>query len=139
MARDGSFAIGDADLVQTKALPASAGDASTTAFDLGAAQANQDFLADCEMLVSAPALTTTQMPDTKTATYKVEESADNITFATLLAAVISQVGAAGAGAAAATKRIRLPVNVKRYARLTVTTGAAAGDCSGATMSVALKF
>jgi hypothetical protein len=132
----------------TIALPAAAGAVHTPVIDLGAPSADgapaTDFVAQCELLVTAPALDTTQLPDTTTAIYEVEQSANGTSnFTALTAALITQTGADGAGAAAATARLRLPTNVQRYIRVTVTTAnvgeADAGDCSGASVLAEMLF
>lgn len=125
------FAIKDADLEQSKALPAAPGSIYTTAFDLGAGIPNAEFLADAEFTIAAPALTVVQLPNGETATYKVQDSTDNVTFVTVADAVLVQTGAGGAGAAAANGRARLPSDVSRYVRLAVTISGGAGDCSAA--------
>lgn len=128
----------DANLIKTVALPDSAGDANSPSIDLEHT-AHGDHLVDMELEASAPVLTATELPDDETATYKVEHSDDDSSFATVpgCAAVITQTGASGAGAAAATEKVRLPRDVKRYVRVTATTSAGAGDCSGKSLSAAL--
>ncbi|MGC4004692.1 MAG: hypothetical protein QM811_16860 [Pirellulales bacterium] len=60
------------------------------------------------------------------------------TVADLFADVLVQTGAGGAGAAAATKRIPLPTNVKKNIRLKgVKSGS--GDASGSTATLELKL
>jgi len=132
-------AIRDATLVETKALPAADGSVYTTAFDLGAAPADRDFEAEHELLITAPALGTTPLPDADTMTYAVQDSADNSTFTTLYDAVLVQTGAGGAGAAAATARAKLPSDVKRYVRAAATGAGTIGDCSGSSMTAELLF
>jgi hypothetical protein len=57
-----------------------------------------------EVLVSAPALSTTIAPDTRTMTYRIQHDTDSAfgTAATLVDNLIVQTGAGGVGAAAAT-------------------------------------
>lgn len=123
-------------LKQTKALPASDGTVVTTAIDLMNGT-NGDFLGDVDCIATAPVLTTTELPDDDTATYKLEDSADNSTFADLQTGVITQTGADSSGAAAATATVRLPKDVSRYVRLSVTTAGTSGDCSGKSMTLEL--
>jgi hypothetical protein len=89
--------------------------------------------------LSAPALIVTQLPNSATATYFIQTSPDNSSWTTIYAAVITQTGASGAGAAAATARSRLPVECARYVRAGVTTASSPGDCSGASMTLQLVF
>jgi len=138
MANENSYNRRDANLEETKALPADAGAGNATsidAFDLGSA--HEAFLAPCELELEAPALGTTPLPDGTEIHYDVEDSADDSSYAVIAADVIVQTGAGGAGAAAATERFRLPSNVRRYVRVTAEgddgTGTL-GDCSGSSMT-----
>lgn len=108
----------DATHIITRALPNGANTVNSTAIDLELG-ANADFVGNQELLISAPALATADLPDTKTMKYHVVHDDDSdISDGTVLASeVIVQTGAGGAGAAAATARFRLPSNVKRYVGL----------------------
>ena len=125
----------DADLIITKALPNGAASTATDGIDLGHG-ANGDWLADVEFEVSAPALTTAEQPDDKTMTYIIEHDTDSAfgSAATLIDRVIVQTGAGGAGADAATKRVRLPSDCNRYIRLKAT-GSATGNSSTKSMTL----
>lgn len=93
-----------------------------------------------ELILSAPALTATELPDTKTMTYDVvaATAADFSDAAVIQKAAITQTGASSAGAAAATKRLRLDESNSRYIGLQIT-NSGAGDASGksATLEVAV--
>lgn len=135
----GAFTVGDRNFYTTKTLPASATTADSTGFDLGHGSARGDFLANCELKISAPALATGQLGDGATMKYTVQHD-DDVAFgtaATLEADVITQTGAGGAGAAAATYTMRLPVDVKRYVRVRATNSA--GNSSASSMTVELLF
>lgn len=125
----------------TRALP---GAASTTvdgaALDLGHGSKG-DFLAPCELKVSAPAVTTTMAPDTRTFTYSVihSDNADLSAPSVLHSAVITQTGAGGAGAAAAEAIVRLPVDVKRYVGVRIVSGVSTTDASAVKATVELLF
>jgi hypothetical protein len=133
------FLMKDASLKGTRALPAAA---STTvdggAIDLGHGSYG-DFLADCEVKISAPAVNTTMAPDTRTFTYSVihSDNSDLSSPAVLYLAVITQTGAGGAGAAAAEAVVRLPVDVKRYVGVRVVSGASTGDASSVSATIEL--
>jgi hypothetical protein len=135
------YNVRDTLLKQTVALPATATNAVLAAFDLGELSTRDDFVAQCELLITAPALTTTQLPDASTATYSVEMSTDNFVTNTVIVAdkVLVQTGAGGAGAAAATARFRLPTQVSRYARVKVTLAGSPGTCVAATLTGELLF
>lgn len=131
--------VKDAQVKVTRALPAStAAVTSTTAIDTGKTTALGEQKNSMELLVSAPALSTAQLPDTKTMTYDVigSSNADLSSPTTLASALITQTGASAAGAAAATKRYRLASDAPRYIGLKVTPSASGtGDASGATATL----
>ena len=131
----------DANFKKTKALPNGAATVNADALDVGLVGDRGAREAECELLISAPALTTTELPDTKTMTYDVQASSSP-TFASgnvdLGKAVITQTGAGGAGAAAATARFRLPSTCPRYVRVNAT-NSGAGDASGKSLTEEILF
>jgi len=133
--------VRDANFIALKALPASAGSTNTSGLDLGLQTARGARLGECELQIDAPALNTTQMPDSQTATYKLETAVDAAftSAKTVADKVIVQTGAGGAGAAAAVARMKLATDWQQYIRLTVTTSASAGDCSAVSMTLTLMF
>lgn len=134
-----AFALKDAKLKVTKALPNGAASITTDGIDLGHGTRGR-FLANGELLISAPALTTAELPDGQTITYSVEhDTASGFgTVATLYAEVLKQTGAGGAGAAAAEVRVRPPSNVKRHVRVKATkAGAANASTKSVTVEVVL--
>jgi len=133
--------IKDASFEVSKALPASAGTVYTDGIDLAHANALDDFGARCELLISAPALGATPLPDDETMIYVVQhdDAADFSGAVNLYGTVLTQTGAGGAGAAAATKRVALPGDVKRYVRVAATGSTSIGDCSGSSVTVNLLF
>lgn len=136
-----SFAVKDSQLVLTKALSNGAGNTATDPIDLGhnAALLGRN-LADMEILIEMPALTTTELPDTNTYIMSIETD-DNAGFSSakiLHANVQQQTGAGGAGAAALSTRVRLPTDCERYVRVKGTkTGT--GNVSAKNMTVSLLF
>lgn len=141
---DGPHTRKDASLIETKALPASAGSVSTSAFDLGTGV--QDMVAACDLKIELPELTTTELPDTETMVASVETSADDSSYVTLYADVITQTGSGSAGdsAADATVPLRGAINdtagnLRRYVRVTVTGSTSIGDCSGKSVTASLVF
>lgn len=88
-------------------------------------------LAEFELLITAPTLTTGELPDGQTETYELEhaDQSDFSDAASLYGQLLQQTGAGGAGAPQATKRVRLPSDAKRYVRLKVSSSATAGDAS----------
>lgn len=132
--------LADAALSESLALPNGANTTNSDPIDLEVVGDLTTFLAGCELKVTAPALTTAQLPDAQTITYEIEHDDDDQfgTAETLVAALIVQTGAGGAGDAEAVGRFRFPSTVKRYVRVNaVKTGAA--DASGASASIQLVF
>ena len=133
----------DANVKLTRALPASTA-AMTTAssIDTGKASSLGHQGGEHEYLLSAPLVTTAQLPDSKTFTYDIihSDNSDLSSPVTLISALITQTGAGGAGAAAATKKFRLPSDAKRYIGFKVTASASGtGDASAATATLEGQF
>lgn len=135
---ESGYNLRDALLRQTKALPDGAATTTSDPIELHPGAHNSAFLANSELLLTIPALATALLPDTQTVTYTLEASNDpefNSGVDVISPAVV-QTGAAGAGAAGTTLRVRPPTNVKRYVRAkAVKTGAA--NASAASMTVEL--
>jgi hypothetical protein len=126
----------DAKLKDSHALPSGASTVSSAGIDLGLT-ARSDFLAECELLLTAPALAVGQLADASTMKYTVQDSSASdfgTNLRTIAGTEITQTGAGGAGAAGATRRIGLPTDVQRYIRFQATNSAAA-DASGATATL----
>lgn len=129
----------DALLKVTKALPTGASAVNSDAIDLETSTAG-DFVANCELKISAPAVTVGMLANAATIIYKVQHDTDSAfgTAATLVDNVITQTGAGGAGAAAATATVALKVDCNRYIRV-VATKSASGDASSVSMTAELLF
>ena len=126
-----SLALKDAQVRNTRALPASASaTVDGAALDLGHGSFG-DFVAQAEFKLSAPAVNATRAPDTRTFTYSIihSDNADLSSPTVLYPGVIVQTGAGGAGAAAASHICRLPVDVKRYIGTRIVSGVSTGDAS----------
>ena len=124
------------------ALPAAAASSTnSTSVDLGTAYSSglNPRLAPMEVEVVLPALTTTQLPNTRTVIYDLQDSSDNATFTDKLSAIGTSTGAGGAGAAAAAIRIKLPSTTARYFRVQATTSAGTTSCAAASCYVYLRF
>jgi hypothetical protein len=141
----GGPSVRDATFKATLALPNAASTTVTqaTGFDTEAST-RSDFTALHELLLTAPALNTTILPDTKTMTYNLiaSASANMGTPTTVQASVLVQTGAGGVGAAAATDRIKLPSNIGaigRYVGLTAVSGANTTDASSKSATLELMF
>lgn len=131
-------ALTDASLVETFALPNGA--ASTTSDAIQVGVTGEDFVAMVELLITAPLLVVGDLANAATMTYTVQHS-DDAAFTVpvdLYGICLTQTGAGGVGAAAATKRVRLPTDVKPYVRLKAT-NSGAGDASDKSASLSLLF
>lgn len=129
----------DALLKVTRALPSGAATVNSTGIDLESSpRANNLGL---EVEISAPGVTTGMLGDAATLRYKLQHDTD-AAFGTATdiygTDVLQQTGAGGAGAAAATKRVGLPSDCKRYIRLVVTKSAT-GDASSVSATMELVF
>jgi hypothetical protein len=123
-----SHNVQDSALNLTLALPSAASTTVITnpGIDTGETTALAVQPGDMELLLTAPAVTTTMVPDTKTMTYNIvhaDNAAMTTNLNTLVAGAIVQTGAGGAGAALATYRCRLPSVCQRYVGLQIVSGA----------------
>lgn len=128
------YAVKDANLKVTRALNASASSTvKSTSIDLKLGS-KDDFGANAEFKVSAPAVNATMAPDTRTFTYDVihSDNSDLSSSSVVYTAVITQTGASSAGAGATDATVRLPLDVKRYVGFQIRTSASTGDASGVT-------
>src|SRR5207302_1404379 len=103
---------------------------SATAIDLGHGSSGSPLFKG-ELLLTAPAVTTTMAPDTKTITYNIitSDNSDLSSPTTIAGSLIVQTGAGGAGAATATARFKPASNCKRYVGFTIVSGANITDSS----------
>lgn len=131
------FLLKDALLRSTHALPNGAATTNGAGIDL-ANSTRGEFVAECEAVITAPALTTGELGDGQTIAYHLyHDTAVGFGSETLIATLGTQTGAGGAGAAAAEYRIKLPSTVKRYLRLkTVKTGASNASTKSAILELA---
>lgn len=129
------FQLADSQLVVSGALPNGATSTTTPGIDL----CNMgDFQASCELLISAPELSGTELPNGATMTYAVEDAtaANFSDVVTLFGNVLQQTGSGGLGAAQRTVRVRLPTTVRRYIRVRAT-NSGTGNASAKSMSASL--
>lgn len=129
----------DNKLTETRALPNGAAAVVGAAIDLGNSTVG-DFVARCDVKISAPALVVGDLADAETMKYDLITSvnSDLSSPTTIGLTVITQTGAGGAGAAAATWTGRLPNNVSRYIGLRAT-NSASGDASDKSATLQLLF
>lgn len=132
-------AVKDNLLKGTRALPAAAGaTVDGGAIDLGHGSKG-DFLVPCEVKITAPAVNTTMAPDTRTFKYSLihSDNADLSSPTVLLADLMTQTGAGGAGAVTNNVTVALPVDVKRYIGVRVVSGASTADASAVSATIEL--
>ena len=125
--------IQDASLTAVIALPAAAASSNTPGIDLG--QTTLDAAHEkIDVLLTVPAVTA--LVDTKTIIYTFQDSADNSSFAAIpeLSAVTS-LGAGGVGAAAVSRRVKLPGSTRRFLRVNAAVLAAGGDNTAVSMTL----
>lgn len=130
----------DAQYTASRALPNGAATVvQAVGFDLENSSRG-DFLARCELRISAPALTVGELANGATVTYDLIQSnnADLSSPVTMAAAVLVQTGAGGIGAAAAEARAGIPSNVRRYVGLRAT-NSGAGNQSAKSAILELLF
>lgn len=115
----------DASHTKTKALPAAAASNASASIDLGSTVLGPK-ADDLEVEISIAA--TPALVDDKTITLTLKDSADDSTFAAIPSiATLVQTGAGGVGAAAASRRLKLPPDCRRYIRLDAAVLTAGGD------------
>jgi len=133
----------DSLLKETVAMPAAASTSvETDPIDTLHGDRGQ-FVANCEFVLTAPALTSTMLPDGKTMTYKIEQ-ADDEDFSEndedLFAELLVQTGADSTGGAATdTVRFRLPSDVRRYIRAVATSGEGTATAAAVEMTLEAVF
>ena len=103
------------------AMPAAAATAVTASHDLSADPVN-----GIQVQVVIPALPA--LVEAKVATFLVEDSADNVTFTTMVGVpAITRTGASSAGSAALTTNIVLAPTARRYVRLSAAVESGGGS------------
>lgn len=129
----------DAQINVTFALPNGAANVSSGGIDLQNS-AKGDFLALSQFTLSAPALTTSQLPDAGTIIYDVYQSvnADLSSPTILYTAILTQTGGSGAGAVAASVDFRVPTGVSRYI-FSKATKSGTGNASTSNAQLLAKF
>lgn len=128
-------AIKDATYVKSKALPAAAANNNTATFDLR----STGFLPEeIEVLVEIPALAA--LVDTKLVTIKVQDSADDNSYATIDPLIqTTVVGSGGAGSSAKTLRFRLPAGIRRYVQFNQAVESGGGTLTASSVTYSLLF
>jgi len=127
--------IRDAALKVTKACPAAGANHNTDTIDLGCTNPGAS-VESFEVEIAIPALP--NLADGKTLTVKLQDSADDTTFADIaeLASVVV-TGASSNGSAAATRTVRLPSTTKRYVQANLAVAGSGGDNTAKSVVVSL--
>ncbi len=135
-----SPSVRDAALKISRALPNGAATVyASPGIDLGKVTSQGTNPGEMEFLLSAPAVDTTQCPDAKTLKYSILlDTVDPIDGSSVAeyTDLITQTGAGGAGAAAATKKFRIRSDANRIVGFKIV-GSASGDASGVSATLEL--
>jgi hypothetical protein len=136
-----TYNLRDATFVKSDAMPNNASTTKTgTALDLGSALTARGVrVAECELLFTMPALTTTMAPDTRTMTYSIESSSTSTFDSATTLWSLQKAGAGGAGIVADTFRMKIPSNCDRYVRVKAVSGVSTTDASAVLMKLELLF
>lgn len=131
--------IRDANLTVQKAFPAGAATNYSDGINLEESS-RADFVSRAEFLVEIPLMTTGELPDTKTYTVSLQHDTDPAfgTAVDLYPNVLVVTGAGGAGAAAVSKRLGIPSDIKSYVRLKQV-GVATVDASTKKSTLSMVF
>ena len=136
-------AVYDANFIVSRALPSSATTVYSSSLDLADGGVSGIPYATTEtvnVVVTSPDTDSTDIPNSSTLAYALQDSADNSSFAAIgTLATQTLTGAAGAGTDATTFTFKLPPNTRRYIRLAVTTAGSPGDCSAKTAYLKIAF
>lgn len=126
----------DASLNKTVALPTGVATANTNSVDLGQATPfpiTESFHVKLSTTVATGA-------NNKNITVKVQDSADNTTFANIAAiGALTVTDANGGGFPVGTLTVQLPPSTRRYVRAQATSEANGGDSTDGTLSVDFLF
>ena len=127
--------IRDAALKVTKACPDAGANHNTDTIDLGCKNPGAS-VESFEVEIAIPALP--NLAADKTLTVKLQDSADNTTFADVeqLASVVVK-GVSTDGSAASTVVVRLPSDVKRYVQANLAVAGSGGDNTAKSVVVSL--
>lgn len=129
-----SFEIQDSLLTVTRALPGQNATVNSSAIDLGIVN---PVLAGThsDLVLDVPATTTATG---QTQTFTIEDSADNSSFAAVAALATLVLTGASNATAATTRRWRLPSDVRRYVRVSITSSASATSQTGVLSTLTLR-
>lgn len=136
MANEFARNIKDAAKIVTKALPAANANNNTDTIDLEGVNGTKP--EGIEVEISVPATTT--LVDGTAITIKLQDSADNSTFADVDPLIQTTVtGGTGNGSAAKVARFRLPSGVRRYIQFNQAVANGGGDNTGKSVTYSLLF
>ena len=125
----------DAALTVTKACPAAGASVNTATIDTGSA--GDASLANAVVEIAIPALPS--LADGKTLTVKLQDSADNSTYADVaeLASVVVTGAADAKGSDKKTAVVRLPPGARRYLQANIAVAASGGDNTAKSVTLSL--
>ena len=125
----------DAALTVTKACPAAGASVNTATIDTGSA--GDASLANAVVEIAIPALPS--LAEGKTLTVKLQDSADNSTYADVaeLASVVVTGAADSKGSDKKTAVVRLPPGARRYLQANIAVAASGGDNTAKSVTLSL--
>lgn len=119
-----------------KACPAAAANHNTATIDMEQVLGGQ--LEEIEVEISVPA--TTALVATKTLTIKLQDSADDSSYADIVGlSSLVITGVTGNGSAATSRVVRLPRIARRYLQANIAVESAGGDITDTDVTVSLLF
>lgn len=122
------MSVADSTMTRTKAFPAAGASNQCDSVDLGADRVGA---IGNRMAVHLEVPVLANLADTKTASFTLQDSADDTTFADLMTLdAATRTGAGGAGDEAFVFRLYLPPDTRRYIRFQATVEADGGDNTG---------
>jgi hypothetical protein len=117
------------------ALPAAGANSNSATIDLEVAG---DAVREClEVVISVPAIAA--LVDTKVITIKLQDSADNITFADVEEFASFTITGTATGGAAASRSFHLPNTVNRYLQINRAVPGDAGTLTASSTTFQLRF
>jgi hypothetical protein len=136
-------AIKDAAMEVVHVFPAAGANVDSASIDLGAgagkAAPNDDSALE-QLMVELESEAVPALVDTKTITFTLKDSADNVTFVAIAAfPTVVVTGAGGVGAAKKKVQFRLPPGTRRYINVNAAVLAAGGDNTAAHFWLRLLF
>jgi hypothetical protein len=126
----------DLNLSVSTALPAAG--AAITGVGIDTVGVNPGRIPNVELFLEVPA--TPLLVDAKTIIYSFYDSADGVTYAAMAdLPTVTSLGAGGVGAAAVSRRFKIPISARRYIAVNAAVLAAGGSNIAVSFTLSLVF